>query len=93
MFNYIYPVIASQACYPFYLSGIGIASPEYHVIREEGLVSHKILFTIKGEGGLNIDNKSYINIKGTIFYVASGVPHEYYPLDREWTFIKYKCKR
>ncbi|MEZ3424343.1 MAG: hypothetical protein K1W39_11615 [Lachnospiraceae bacterium] len=46
MFNYIYPVIASQACYPFYLSGIGIASPEYHVIREEGLVSHQILFTM-----------------------------------------------
>lgn len=85
MFNYIYPVIASQACYPFYLSGAGIASPEYHVIREEGLISHQILFTIEGEGRLNIDNKSYIHKKGTIFYVAPGVPHEYYPLDGNWT--------
>ncbi len=85
MFNYIYPVIANQVCFPFYLSGAGIASPEYHVIRESGLVSHQILFTLDGKGILNIDNKSFINKKGTVFYVKPGIPHEYYPLDGQWT--------
>lgn len=85
MFNYVYPVIANQDCFPFYLSGTGIASPEYHVIRENGLVSHQILFTLDGEGVLNIDNKSFINKKDTIFYVKPGIPHEYYPLDKKWT--------
>ena len=85
MFNYIYPVIANQVCFPFYLSGAGIASSEYHVIRESGLVSHQILFTLDGKGILNIDNKSFINKKGTVFYVKPGIPHEYYPLDGQWT--------
>ncbi|MCI9077781.1 MAG: AraC family transcriptional regulator [Lachnospiraceae bacterium] len=85
MFNYVYPVIASQACFPFYLSGVGTASPEYHVLRENGLVSHQILFTLDGEGILNIDNKSFVNKKGTIFYVKPGISHEYYPLGGQWT--------
>ena len=35
--EWIYPILGKQKCLPFYLSGIGIAEPEYHVIREEGL--------------------------------------------------------
>ena len=85
MFNVIYPVIGSQRCFPVYLSGVGIADPEYHVVRENGLISHQILFTLEGEGRVTIDNKSYIQKKGSVFYVAAGIPHEYYPLGDTWT--------
>ena len=43
--EWIYPILGKQKCLPFYLSGIGIAEPEYHVIREEGLVSHQLHYT------------------------------------------------
>ena len=35
--EWIYPILGKQKCLPFYLSGIGIAEPEYHVKREDGL--------------------------------------------------------
>ena len=41
MKNTVYPIIASQTSLPFYLTGIGISEPEYHVIRESGLISHQ----------------------------------------------------
>ena len=50
--EWIYPILGKQKCLPFYLSGIGIAEPEYHVIREEGLVSHQLHYTQSGRGNL-----------------------------------------
>lgn len=84
MYQVIYPVIGNQTCYPFYLSGVGISAPEFHTVRENGLISHQILFTLEGEGIVKIDGKSYIQKRGSVFYVASGIPHEYYPLDGKW---------
>lgn len=80
----VYPVIANEVCYPFYLFGVGIAEPEYHVIRKEGLASHQILFTLEGEGVIKIDGKTYMHKKGSVFYMRAGVPHEYYPAKGEW---------
>lgn len=85
MFKANYPVIGRQECYPFYLSGIGVSSPEFHTVREKGLISHQILFTLEGTGKILIDGKEYISKKGGIFYVESGVPHEYYPIGEKWT--------
>ena len=48
--EWIYPILGKQKCLPFYLSGIGIAEPEYHVRREEGLVSHQLQYTQSGRG-------------------------------------------
>ena len=85
MYDAIYPVLGKQTCYPFYLSGVGISAPEFHTVRENGLISHQILFTLEGEGIVKIDGKSFIQKKGSVFYVASGIPHEYYPLDGKWS--------
>lgn len=84
MYDSIYPVIGKQSCYPFYLSGVGISAPEFHTVRENGLISHQILFTLEGEGLLKIDGKSFVMKPDSVFYVASGIPHEYYPLDGKW---------
>lgn len=85
MFDAIYPVIGKQTCLPFYVYGVGVSSPEYHIVREQGLLSHQFILTVKGEGKILVDGKEYIAQKGGIFYVASEVTHEYFPVKDEWT--------
>lgn len=85
MLDAIYPVIGKQRCFPFYLTGVGVSSPEYHITRTEGLNSHQILFTKEGEGQLFVDNQSFRIKEGCVFYIMPGVPHEYYPINGRWT--------
>ncbi len=79
-----YPVIGNQSVFPVYLSGIGICDAEASCVRENGLVSHQFLVTLEGSGVLEVDGRSYIQKKGDWFYLASGVPHGYYPENGEW---------
>ncbi len=74
-----YPVLAAQTKLPFYLAGVGISDPEYHVVRENGLVSCQILFTRRGKGILRVDGKELVQTPGSIFFLSAGVPHEYFP--------------
>lgn len=84
--EWIYPILGKQKCLPFYLSGIGIAEPEYHVKRQEGLVSHQFLYTQSGRGSLHVGGEQFILEEGSLFYLGPGIPHEYYPLkEGEWT--------
>lgn len=84
--KWIYPILGDQKRFPVYLSGIGIAEPEYHVCRKQGLVSHQFLYTQSGRGAVIVDGKSYPLEEGSLFYLAPGVAHEYYPLeDGNWT--------
>lgn len=80
----VYPVISTQNRLPFYLTGIGISDPEYHVKREKGLLSHQFLFTSSGSGMLYVNGKEYPQQKGSIFYLAPGKEHEYYPVEGNW---------
>ena len=80
----IYPVIGKQTELPFYLTGIGEADPEYHVKRENGLVSHQFLFTESGRGVLHIGGSTYTLTAGSMIYLAPGVAHEYYPEKGGW---------
>ena len=80
----IYPVIVKQSELPFYLTGIGVSDPEIHVIRKLGLSSHQFLFTSSGAGVLNIGGKEYRQEKGSVFYLAPAIPHEYHPVNDEW---------
>ncbi|MGN0666532.1 MAG: AraC family transcriptional regulator [Huintestinicola sp.] len=84
MTKVIYPVIGKQTELPFYLTGIGISDPECHVVRNTGLYSHQFLFTSSGTGMLYVDGKEYRQEKGSVFYLAPGKPHEYYPLNEKW---------
>lgn len=85
MLNAIYPIIGSQSALPFYLTGVGISDPEYHVVRGEGLVSHQLHFTAEGRGILKVGGNSYVQTAGSIFYLSPGIPHEYYPDGERWT--------
>ena len=84
--DFFYPVLGKQQCLPFYLTGIGVAEPEYHIIREPGLVSHQILYTREGKGMLLVGGDTFELEKGSLFYIAPGIPHEYYPVEEDnWT--------
>lgn len=56
-----------------------MTDPEFHIVREPGLISHQILFTLRGAGKLLVDGRSYLLEKDSLFYIAPGIPHEYYP--------------
>ena len=58
---------------------------EYHINRENGLISHQILYTSNGSGILHIGGETYRLSKGSLFYMAPEIPHEYYPENGDWT--------
>lgn len=80
----IYPVIGKQTDLPFYLSGIGISTPEYNLKRERGLISHQLFFTKKGTGKLIVDGKTFVQKSGSIFYMSPKIPHEYIRATDDW---------
>lgn len=84
MHSSIYPVLGAQTKLPFYVSGVGISDPEYHVVRSRGLISYQILYTRRGAGILNIDGRQLPQTSGSVFLVAPGVPHEYFPQQGVW---------
>ena len=84
MHSAIYPVPASEVRLPFYLSGIGRTSPEFHVKRDKGLTSHQFLYTAKGCGVLEVGNRKYKLEKNSFMYLPPELPHEYYPENDEW---------
>lgn len=51
MTDAIYPVISTQVRLPFYLTGIGVSDPEYHLCRSTGLASHQFFFTAAEDRG------------------------------------------
>lgn len=67
MAKVIYPVIGKQTALPIYLAGIGISEYEYHINRENGLISHQILYTSNGSGILHIGGETYRLSKGSLF--------------------------
>lgn len=85
MVNAVYPIIGNEFWLPFYLTGIGVCEPEYRVRRENGLVSHQILFTRSGKGILEVGGETIVQTEGSVFYLSPFVPHEYHPLTDEWT--------
>jgi AraC-like DNA-binding protein len=81
----IYPVLGNETSLPFYLSGIGVSDPEYHVKRDAGLISHQFLFTQGGQGILRIGGATYAQSKGSLIYLSPGIPHEYRSEGGNWT--------
>lgn len=85
MHNAVYPVLGNETKLPFYLSGIGRTSPEFHIKRDSGLSSHQFLFTVKGRGILIVKDRRYTLEKSSLLYLPPGLPHEYYPENGEWS--------
>lgn len=70
---------------PIVVSGIGIEAKQPRIVREDGLNLHHLLFCTKGKGLLKIDGKEFIIKENDLFYFDPDIPHEYYPLEENWT--------
>ena len=75
--NCFYPVLGKQKSLPVYLSGIGVADPEYHIKREKGLISHQFLYTQSESGQLLVNGKRYLPKEGT----ETNLPEEELPTE------------
>lgn len=96
MLDIVYPIIGAETSLPLYLNGIGISDPESGAKRKNGLFSHQFLFTTDGQGMVTVGNNSHILRRGSIFYIAPGIPHEYQPVmggqwTTNWIFFKGSC--
>ena len=80
----VYPVITKERALPFYLTGIGMTNPEYHIKRETGLTSHQFLLTKAGAGVFKLGEKVLILKPGDILYLPPKLAHEYFPKNGEW---------
>ena len=84
MYHAVYPVLGKERELPFYLSGIGRTSPEFHIRRDSGLTSHQFLLTVKGSGILIVKDRRYILNSDSLLYLPPALPHEYFPESSEW---------
>ncbi len=85
MYNAVYPVPGKETSLPFYLSGIGRTSPEFHIKRNNGLISHQLLFTANGAGILLVNGRKYALGMNSLLYLPPALAHEYYPENGEWS--------
>ena len=80
----IYPIKPPNCDLPVTVSGIGYEDNQPHVIRKEGFPLPHIFLCISGTGILKVNKIEYRIEKGTMFYLAPNIPHEYYGITDRW---------
>ncbi|MEZ0535684.1 AraC family transcriptional regulator [Caldicellulosiruptoraceae bacterium PP1] len=72
---------------PIILKGIGTRDSQEKVYRKEGFPDYHYLHTLSGKGFFIVDNKKYIIDENMGFFLFPNVPHEYYPIENNWSTI------
>ena len=85
--NYVFSQQAMNllACF----SGVGWhhCNDLYHIARPNGCGDALILFTVSGNGALNVEGRMFCLVPGSIALIPQAVRHEYYtPKDGIWEF-------
>lgn len=80
-----YPLITDEEGLPFLICGIGKASHQTKVVREDGYCIHQILYTKSGSGKLIYGGKKYDMAPGSIVCLSINIPYEYYPTSDQWS--------
>ncbi len=85
--NYVFSQQAMNllACF----SGVGWhhCNDLYHIARPNGCGDALILFTVSGNGALNVEDRMFCLVPGSIALIPQAVRHEYYtPKDGIWEF-------
>ena len=91
-----YPWSAEARKLPVYLTGIGGSEYRHHIVCNEGLLWHQILYSASGSGVLKYDNITVSVDEGDFFFLPAGYPHEYYTEYDSWNvcwtaFDGYAC--
>lgn len=84
MTEFTYPILSDEILLPMYVVGIGSSDTEWHVKRDEGFPYYQMIYCVRGQGVLVIDNKQYVIEAGRGFYLPANYPHEYYPTEAIW---------
>ena len=81
----IYPVITPKTLkLPLYVTGIGIKDFTEQINRPNGYKDNQISIISQGEGVFVCGGKKYILTKGSCFYFAQDIPHQYYSTSKDF---------
>lgn len=81
----IYPVLTPKILQlPLYVTGIGIKDFTEKVNRPNGYKDNQISIITRGEGVFICDGKRYPLTKGSCFYFAQDIPHQYYSVSNDF---------
>lgn len=81
----IYPFAEKTERLPVCLRGIGGTEWQGYVKETGDNCWNKMLWCVKGRGCLSFGDNSVEISSGDLFYMPRGCPHEYYPLEKNWT--------
>ncbi|WP_026561012.1 helix-turn-helix domain-containing protein [Bacillus sp. J37] len=69
---------------PFVLSAVGLNHRQEYINRHSGLPVYQLIFTVKGKGIIELDDKQYVIKEGTGMLLFPNVGHKYYGVSKEW---------
>ncbi|WP_163538067.1 helix-turn-helix domain-containing protein [Gracilibacillus sp. YIM 98692] len=69
---------------PFVLSAVGLNHSQEYINRPSGLPAFQLIYTVKGKGVLELDDKQFIVEKGNGILLFPNIGHRYYRVSNEW---------
>lgn len=80
-----YPVLTeNEKRYPFYITSLGLFWLEFSVDRPQGFPDYQFVFSVKGSGKLEINQKTYDIPSGSVMCLKANQAHSYHCDSREW---------
>ncbi len=80
-----YPYNTEEVRLPYVVCGIGTTDSQEHMIREQGMCVHQLMFTVSGCGIIRCRGKEYPLPVGTAAILPRDIPHEYFSAgDSDW---------
>lgn len=74
-----YPLGTEKIRLPYVVCGIGTCDSQNHIIREQGMCVHQLMFTVSGSGTVRCRGNEYALPAGTGVILPQGKAHEYFP--------------
>lgn len=72
---------------PLYFHSIGHYLNQRHEFRPNGMANYQVSICLNGSGVFSVKGNEYNIKKGTVFFFAPNVGHEYYPTSSDWTIL------
>ena len=74
-----YPLGTESVRLPYVVCGIGTSDRQNHIVREQGMCVHQLMFTVSGSGTVRCQGKEYALPVGMGVILPQETPHEYFP--------------
>lgn len=70
---------------PFWIYGAGSQEKQCDIIRNNGSLFHQLIFSLDGEGELQVDEETYTIEAGDVIFIESGQAHSYRSKGGRWS--------